>query len=213
MKHNTTGLDARSPPEPQIPDALASIAAKNTTAEPPLGSGFGSLIDREHTLRGTLAECDGRIEGNHAADVERILQHQVLQMDANIALLEQRYEGIANGIPVVASIADRLPPGSEPGSYGAGDILPDLRGQHASLMADIDVLLERSPDGQRGELILAEVKRNHEEMVWMLTALLSEDATAAPAEAKNARTAGTMSRAQENWDNEGGPTPPATSER
>ena len=47
--------------------------------------------------------------------------------------------------------------------------------QHTSLLTDIEALIECAPDGQRGELILNEVGRNHEEMAWILTSLLRGD--------------------------------------
>jgi hypothetical protein len=190
---------ARSPPERR-----ASPAAQNTTAEPPLRSGFGLLIDGEHRLRDSLAECSGRIEGNQAANVERILQHQQKQVDANIALLQQRYEGISTGQIGAESNQPRPTCMSDSTTLKTGDILRDLGRQLANLMTDIDGLVERAPDGQRGELILAEVRRHHEEMAWILKALLSEDETAARFEIPTAAS-DTAHREQENWDNEGGP--------
>jgi hypothetical protein len=85
-------------------------------------------------------------------------------------------------------------------------LLPELVAQHTRLLTDIDALIGCAPDGQRGELILTEVSRNHEEMAWMLTALLKDDESAGriASEPGSERTAESI-RAQENWDNEGGP--------
>jgi hypothetical protein len=203
---DTTRLESRSPPHHAPAETRAWLAAHNTTAEPPLASGLGDLIDKEHALRSSIADRYGLIGGKHAAELARILRRQESQLDANIALLEQRYEGISTGeAPTDADDGDPSAP-SRPASYEAGEVLRDLGVRHASLLADIDSLLERAPDGRRGELILTEVKRNHEEMAWVLNALLSEDVTAARAvEDQGGPAAGTMSREQENWDNEGGP--------
>lgn len=203
---NTTRLESRSPPSHDLAETRASLAAHNTTAEPPLASGFGALIDKEHSLRSAIADRYGLIGGKHAAALARILRRQEFQLDANIALLEQRYEGISTGEhPTEVDDGDASAP-SGPASYEAGEVLCDLVVRHASLLADIDALLQRGPDGRRGELILTEVRRNHEEMAWVLNALLSEEQTAARvAEDHRVRAAGAMGRAQENWDNEGGP--------
>lgn len=208
---DVTPIDARSPPHRSLTETRASKASDKCTAEPPLASGFGLIIDKEHALRTSLADWAGRIGGNRAADVEGILRQQQYQMDATIALLEQRYEGFSTGEHAAKTDNVRRSATSAPTSYEAGDVLRDLGGQHASLLVDIDALLERAPDGQRGELILAEVKRNHEEMAWVLTASLREDATAEKLTEKNhARVAGATSWAQENRDNEGGPTRPCS---
>lgn len=82
-------------------------------------------------------------------------------------------------------------------------MLPLLVAQHQNLMAEIDPIIAQNPDGQRGKLILTEVARNHEEMAWMLLALLNEDSVharglqAIPAEIEVASPEG-------NWENEGG---------
>jgi hypothetical protein len=111
---------------------------------------------------------------------------------------------------------DRSRPPVEPRHTHRGEteLLPDLIARHTQLLADIETLIGCAPDGQRGELILTEVSRNHEEMAWMLTALLKEDETVArfAADGGNQVTDSTR-RAQENWDNEGGPVridPPAS---
>ena len=87
-----------------------------------------------------------------------------------------------------------------------GDLLPDLVAQHTRLLTDIDALIGRAPDGQRGELILTEVSRSHEEMAWMLTALLRDDESSQRmAPDQPSENPGGTKLAQESWDNEGGP--------
>jgi hypothetical protein len=60
--------------------------------------------------------------------------------------------------------------------------------------------------GQQGALILTEVAHNHEEMAWMLTALLHEDLSVhdfvpVPIIATKASI---KTRAEATWENEGG---------
>lgn len=144
----------------------AQTDPQNDTAQPPLTSGFGAILEKEHALQTATVGSLGRVKGPRAVEIDRILRHQHARVGANIALLEQRYEARPNS-----------PHGQRTGvsSPHETDLLPDLIARHRALLTDIDALLASAPDGQRGELILTEVRRGHEEMASMLTALLGEN--------------------------------------
>jgi hypothetical protein len=204
---NTTDNNSRSPPSTRGVVTRAQAGPGNDTAQPSLTSGFGAVIEKEYDLLTATEGSFDHVTGGHAAEIDRILHHQQSRLGANIALLEQRYEALPNperfkswghrGRPTVAPRRTR---------YDETDLLPDLIALHTALLGDIEALIVRASDGQRGELILTEVSRNHEEMAWMLTALLKEDESGArlPDDAVGAAPNSTL-QAQENWDNEGGP--------
>lgn len=213
---DTTRRDSRSPPQLIGVVTRAETDLENNTAQPPLTSGFGSVIQKEHDLQDLTENSLRHVTGGHAVEIDRILRHQQSRLGANIALLEQRYETLPNPERFV-SWSDRHHPPATPRATEPGDeaeLLPDLVARHTSLMADIEALIGCGPDGQRGELILIEVRHNHEEMAGMLTALLKEDATRASfVEEGSGRPSKSTQQAEENWDNEGGPVsinPPAS---
>ena len=202
-----TETDSRSPPQSGGVITRAPTSAGNDTAQPPLTSGFGAVIEKELDLRSATEESFGQMTGAHSADLDRILKHQHSRLGANIALLEQRYEALPNPERFV-NWHDRERPPVQPGRMQPAEVglLPNLVAQHIRLLADIDALIDCAPDGQRGELILTEVSRSHEEMAWVLTALVKEDdSTRRTVRDRNADGPGGTGFAQENWDNEGGP--------
>ena len=206
MNHPTK-TDSRSPPQSGGVVTRAPTGAQNDTAQPSLTSGFGAVIEKEHDLQSATEDSFGQQSGPHAADLDRILHHQHSRLGANIALLEQRYESLPKP-ERFANWHDRERPPAKPRRTQPDEIqlLPDLVAQHARLLSDIEALIGCAPDGQRGELILAEVSRSHEEMAWMLTALLKDDeSTRLIARERSSERIGESIRAQENWDNEGGP--------
>lgn len=206
MKNHTEG-DSRSPPRRGGTVTRAPAGAQNDTAQPSLTSGFGTVIERERDLQRATEATLGQTRGRRSAELDRILRHQHSRLGANIALLEQRYEAL----PIPARFVnwhDRGHPSPRTEHMGAeeAELLPRLVEQHTRLLIDISALIDCAPDGQRGELILAEVSRSHEEMAWMLTALMKEDeSTKRMADHRNADGSGGTGLAQENWDNEGGP--------
>jgi hypothetical protein len=203
---NTPDSDSRSPPQFGGVVTRAQTGPRNNTAQPSLTSGFGAVIEKEHDLQAATEGSFGHVSGHRSTDVDRILRRQHSRLGANIALLEQRYEALPNPERFV-NWHDRGRPPAKPQrtQCDATELFPDLIAQHTRLLADIDALIGCAPDGQRGELILTEVSRNHEEMAWLLTALLKENETFARlANERGADSSGGMSRAQENWDNEGG---------
>lgn len=209
--NDSTATDSRSSPQSGGVISRAPEGATNDTAQPSLTSGFGALIEKERELQSATESSFGRLTGYHAAELDRILHRQHTRLGALIALLEQRFEALPKP-ERFANWHDRSPTPSSPRApREKSELLPDLIGRHTRLLADIDALIGCAPDGQRGELILTEVSRSHEEMAWMLTALLKEDETAGRfASERSSERTGEARRAQENWDNEGGSVPAET---
>lgn len=199
--------NSSSPPHPGGVVTRAPTDAQHDTAQPSVTSGFGAIIEKELTLQSATENSFGQRMGADSANLDRILHHQHSRLGANIALLEQRYEALpkperfinwqGRGHPLAP--LRHMPPEEV-------EQLPQLIAQHTRLLEDIDVLIGIAPDGQRGELILTEVSRSHEEMAWMLIALLKDDAsTRNRAPLQNGERLNESTWAKENWDNEGGP--------
>jgi hypothetical protein len=205
--HNPTETDSRSPPQSGGVVTRAPMGSGNDTAQPSLTSGFGAVIEKEHDLQATTEGSLGQVSGLRSTEIDRILRQHHSRLGANIALLEQRYEALPNPERFVswqdrphAPVATRRKL-----SGGETEFLPDLIARHTSLLADIGALIACAPDGQRGELILSEVSRNHEQMAWRLTALLKEREPVPRLNNEVGPARGATAQAQENWDNEGGP--------
>ena len=176
-------------------------------AQPLLTSGFGAVIEKERDLQARTAGSLGQVGGHRSSETDRILRHQQARLGANIALLQERYEALPRP-ERFSSWNERAHATNTAFDHEDRDgsrVLPDLIARHAGLQADVEALIATAPDGQRGELILGEVSRNHEEMAWMLTALLKEDATSAGVTDHDGDgTPNSLDQAEENWDNEGG---------
>jgi hypothetical protein len=207
LMQNTPDTDSRSPPSSGGVITRAQSGPGNDTAQPSLTSGFGAVIEKEQDLQSATRASVGHAVGHRTTEIDRILHHQHSRLGANIALLEQRYGDLPKP-ERFATWCDRTRANTKPRRVQLDEarLLPDLIARHTSLLADIEALIGRAPDGQRGELILNEVSRNHEDMAWMLTALLTEDATVARRPEDETKPASsTTSQAEDNWDNEGGP--------
>ena len=132
---------------------------------------------KERDLQSVTENYADLDHGPHSAVVTRILREQSRRLGANIAILEQRYEPLPSGSrvgtlqtvhPPLRLVCD---PSVEPAERGW---LRGLIGQHERLIKSAENLVTDGSDGQRGALILKEVVQNHEEMTWMLTALLRD---------------------------------------
>jgi hypothetical protein len=149
---NPADRDSRSPPPFGGAVTRAQTDPENTTAQPALTSGFGTVIEKEHALQDATQSSLGRVLGQHAPELDRILRHQHARLGANIALLEQRYEALPNPERFVSWNDRRRPPARPRHHEGRGEIelLPDLIARHTGLLADIEALIHCVPDGQRG---------------------------------------------------------------
>lgn len=204
---STNDSDSRSPPQSGGVVNRAPTGALNNTAQPSLTSGFGAVLEKEHDLQ-TATEGSSRfLSGHQAREIDRILHHQHSRLGANIALLEQRYEALPNPQRFVNwNDLSRPPTKPRRTQSNEAELLSDLIARHTDLLASIEALIGCAPDGQRGELILTEVSRSHQQMAWRLTALLKEDeAVARLANDPGGQAPRSTTQAQENWENEGGP--------
>ena len=186
--------------------ARATAGVQDDSALPSLTSGFGAVIEKERELRNATDDSCGHVTGNHTLQVDRLLQRQHSRLGANIALLEQRYESLPNPERFAIWHGRRGPPTTarKVVEREEVDLLTELIARHRGLVSDIAALISRAPDGQRGEVILTEVGRNHEQMAVMLTALLNDDASIARSLRDAVARPGGTNRAQQNWENEGG---------
>lgn len=179
MNHSAPDSGAATPkPETVVTVTRAPDAADDRTAQPALNSGFGGVMEQEHDLQSSTDDYLGAVNGRHSRAIDHILRDQQTRLTANIALLEQRYETLCRAAR----------PDLQPGPLGQATthpaiavaasirLLPNLVAQHLGLLRSIDTLIAERADGQRGELILKQVARAHEEMASTLTALLKEDA-------------------------------------
>jgi hypothetical protein len=169
-----------SPPLPGGKITRAT-AHSDDTAQPPLTSGFGAVMAQEREIQSsTVAQLAGERGANTVA-LEGILRGHHATLGANIALLEQRYETLPNPARFTllrASYARLSRTQNRPVPAHEGSPLARLIAQHVTLLRAIDALITLRPDGQRGELILGEIARNHEEMGSMLTAVAKENLAA-----------------------------------
>lgn len=201
-----TDSDSRSPPQPGSVVTLAPTGPRDDPAQPSLTSGFGAVLVKEHDLQTATEDSFGQGRRPHSTGMDRILRHQHSRLGANIALLGQRYEALPSPERFISWRDRKHPPGKPRRTRRAEtEVLPDLIARHTCLLADIAALIRCAPDGQRGELILSEVSRNHEEMTGILQALLKKDEPAMHlGDGRVADSTGGTKRAQERWDNEGG---------
>ncbi|HYP16429.1 MAG TPA: hypothetical protein VEQ65_04390, partial [Opitutus sp.] len=158
------------------------------TAQPSLSSGFAAVMDEERALHAATEAYLGSQGTSSSVFRSGILREHLTQLAANIALLRQRYEGSA-----ISGRAPSTP--AETSLLAAGDprcspLLALLAG-HRSLLGSVAALKTERADGQRGELILAEVARRHEEMAGALDALV-RSGDAHPANAASGENVATV---------------------
>ena len=150
----------------------------DNTAQPSLTSGFGAVMEQEGNIQSATERGLGTDKGPNSAAIDRVLRNQGVRLGANIALLAQRYEMLPHPVRF-ESLHRRHGPltlAPQATASGAGDTLPSLIAQHRSLLRKIEMLIRQRPDGQRGEIILAEIARNHVEMASILATLINENA-------------------------------------
>jgi hypothetical protein len=198
---------------PHEPGPGARFRATIRQAQPALGlrpparsfaSGFGAVLEQESDLQASTEGYLGTVDGPHSAATDRILRDQQIRLGANVSLLEQRYDML----PASArfrGLRGRLRPPAKARrvTMESIDALRHLVAEHLGLMENLELLM-----GKRGEHLLAEVAHNHEEMAWMLTALLKEDQSvrdqvAIPMVARRPVPA-PLTATEGNWENEGG---------
>lgn len=199
-------------PSPDSP-AAAAHGPSAAVAHAPLTSGFGSVLEKEHILQSSIEGVLRTAERVRPVDLDRILRHQQARIGTNIVLLEQRNEMLphpARFLPLHGKHAS-IPTSRRTGPESASDgPLPKLVAQHVTVASDIDALIAHGSNGQRGDIILSEVARSHEEMAWLLTALLQEDRSTRDRLDQVAPENQPPGAAVARWENDGGALPETT---
>ena len=197
---------------PVIDSTTRTAPGPDDAAEPPFISGFGSVMEQEREIRSSTEEYLEVAHGPKPEVLNRILRYHQSRIGANIALLEERYQSLPQPARFRSLQSRPLPivdAHHAAQSHGPA-FLPSLVSLHVKVLRSIDALTPQRPDGQCGELILAEIARNHEDMAWMLTALIREsesvrDLLPAPI----VSTVPPSSAGEASWENEGGAPRPA----
>lgn len=196
--HRATRLDSRSPPR--------SGGTVTRSGPPLLASGFGVLMEQEHDLKAAIESCLRTVNGRRAPEIATMLWEHQMRLETNLTLLEQRYQALP--FPARFRAVPRLIEAATGSSAAAPTeslaLLPRLLGLHRNLIAEIESLLVRRGDGQRGEMILVQVGQNHERMAQMLTALVAGEPIGDPALPPIVGAWPSPRPAADAWANDGG---------
>lgn len=190
MKTSPAPADRRpfrshSPPSAHRPAGRAAA---------PFVRGFGTLIRQVHTLQFLIEAHQQATPSRHSAEIGPVLESQRSLIATGIRLLERCCALLPH--PERFRALGRVPPMAPSARPEAGQSsLAHIVAQHLSLRGGIDALAEQRTEEEPGELLLAQVARNHARMAWTLAALLRSDETGRAREAR--ADAG-------NWENEGG---------
>lgn len=152
----------------------AAVVRHSPAAEPSLAGGLGAVMEQERELQAATGESLRALNGHHAAATERLLRDHQVRLGANLALLEQQFEMLPPAGPRPALDGRPAPQTSvRCAAVVLQEVgpLPALVAQHLTVLKDIEALIGQHPDGQRSELIMTKVARNHEDMAWTLIAL------------------------------------------
>ncbi len=170
-------------------------------------------MEQELKLQSSTEDGLAWANGPQAESILLVLRDQQARLGANVALLEQLYEMLPHperfGV-LRAKLAEARTNAAGPDPSAQ---LPELIAQHLRLLRHIEILVGEGLDGQRGELILRQVARSHQEMAWGLTALIKVDYTEQDRVIPPIVPMPAAAAAVERWENEGGgpDTPPMNS--
>lgn len=168
----------------------------------PITHGLGTVLAKEYGLLDFVCGLLAAEKGSHAEGFARILEHHAGQLAAIIILLERRgrllphpdrFEVIGHGTTLPAQAVDAAPD-------GVAQSLGNLLKRNRELRQSIEILAGQSGHPGENEAGLREAMQRHEEMEWMLTALINEDAAAG----RSPGAAGGTAKAEAVWENEGG---------
>lgn len=157
------------------------MTARLLSAPPPgFTVGFATLIEGEAELARALGAAARGLEGPRASATARIFEHQVRQLDAVVALLMQRRAQFP--LPQRFERDAAQHPRATQHHAGVGQTeAPTLAGfhrRHLAFATRLGELVASTASGANREELLREAKQFHEEMAWMLAALINEDLTA-----------------------------------
>jgi hypothetical protein len=178
----------------------------------PTPSGFGQLIQQEYALQRALEHNRVATVGSRAADTVRILEYQQTRTSAGIALLDSE----CAKLPHAARFQPRAWRGSPPANSGGNSaVVSDETGLvalvtlHLELKDSIERLVAHpASSGVASRDLLHIVARDHEEMAWMLTALLNAGQPPSDEAARRHAPAETVTNRADRWENEGGALAP-----
>jgi len=189
-------------PTPECRSPQTGPTSPRRAAVPPT-RGFGPLLEQEHDLETSVSDNLLFVDGPRSAEIRRLLESQQGRIAGGIILLEQRIERLP--CPERFRALARLRARDSEGMPAARETgLAHLALQHANLQDSLLTLIEHRPEGGRSERILVAVAQNHEEMAWMLNALLSEDDTVRDRELVPIIAAADPNAVEQSWENEGG---------
>lgn len=213
MHLHTHGAPRSSPPiAPAVGQGGLESSSENPS--PLLVSGFGSVMEKELDLQYSTNEYVKSLVLSAQDELGRILREQQTRLYTNITLLEHRHEMLPHP-ERFASLPSKITEMPEwenpPIASEHSAMLLDLSDQHRQIQTDIESLISQGHDGQRGELMLLQVARSHEEMAWVLRSLLKEDVTERNEAVQPIDVIPTVGTTEAGWENEGGPPKGAVS--
>jgi hypothetical protein len=189
-------------PAPERRSPQAGPASPRRAAAPST-RGFGPLIEQEYALETSVRDNLLFVDGPRSAEIRLILERQQGRIAGGIMLIEQRVESLPYPgrfralVQLRAHAFEGMPVARETG-------LAHLAHQHLDLQDSLLALAEQQSATGRPERILRAVARNHEEMAWMLNALLSEDDTVRDRELLPIVATASPDAVEQSWENEGG---------
>lgn len=136
-------------------------------------NGFGTILAAEHDLLATVQDLAVTKETGPPSPVLRILRHHTKQLETIIDLLELR-EGL---LPFPNRFMDggaTVPQTTHVRPVATESWMSDLVQRHQALRESLGRLIEVTAHEHDGESGLREAAQRHEEMEWMLMALLNE---------------------------------------
>ena len=195
-------FDARGTDLSPLPVETPAMQSESLNLE-----GVALLLQQEIDLRHSVEGILVGLNWPHSAEIDRTLREQLLQLSANIAVLNQRYR-----IPaLVPSAKEDIPDFVDQTEVGrTREILslPDLIAQYRVILGTIGDLIAAGSDRERGKMILTRVALSHEEMATNLTTFLEEPSTFEHPSLTSA-VVDVPTRGEATWENEGGMPPRA----
>lgn len=155
----------------------ALLTPVSSSLSEPLTSGFGSVIEEEHELQTLLRECTRTATGIHGDNIARIFINHLQEIDEILALLYERSDRLPHPLRfTVLKSGLPLPTHARPLSSFAQPLFGRLVAFHLHLQGGIEKLLIKEPELGGEKQLLKQIAQRHEDMAWMLNALIKEDA-------------------------------------
>lgn len=166
--------------------------------------GFGTVLAMEQELQSLVRSLTVAPQQRVFAKFRRILENHVEQIGVVLGLLDARDSMLPTPIRFAGLASAGLPLLDPSPLTETRPTVRDLIARHQALRQHIGVLIADSGNKDAEERHLKEAAQRHEEMEWMLTSVLNEDAVAGDLSAGGADL-DRSAMSQESWENEGGP--------